>query len=144
MRFKRATGDWTLLQRPSCIEVDFYHELNDGRRDWPSYEVMMGEVYRKALAALEVAYAYGIEHVLYRHGCTNSRMGKTTARSMVRGLMHSRKATPYIVRSQCVQHESGFLAAIRPNPQPSARNLLAEGWEAVQKEIQRVTKEGEK
>jgi hypothetical protein len=144
MTFKRATGDWTLLQRPSCIELDFYHELNDGRREWPRYEELMGEVRRKALAALEVAYAYGIGHILLRHGCANSRMGKTTARSVVRDLMHSKKATPYIVRSQCVQHESVFLAAIRPNPQPGARNLLAEGWAAVQKEIQRVEEEGQK
>jgi hypothetical protein len=140
--FKKATGDWTLLQRPSCIEVDFYHELNDGRRAWPCYEELMGEVRRNSLAALQVAYTYGIEHVLFRHGCSISRIGKSTARSVVRGLMQSKTATPYIVRIQCVQHESVFLAAIRPNLQPDPRNLLAEGWAAVQKEIQRVEKEG--
>ena len=142
--FKKATGDWTLLQRASCIEVEFHHELNDGRREEPYYEEMMREVHRKSLAALEVAYTYGIEHVLFRHGCSISRIGKTTSRSVVRGLMQSKVATPYIVRSRCVQHESVFLAAIRPNPQPDPRDLLAEGWAAVQKEIQRVTEEGYK
>ena len=142
--FTKATGDWTLLQRPSCIEVEFHHELNDGRREEPSYEQMMSEVCRKSLAALEVAYTYGIEHVLFRHGCSISRNGKTTSRSVVRGLMQNKKAIPYIVRSQCVQHESVFLAAIRPNPQPDPRNLLAEGWAPVQKEIQRAEKEGHK
>ncbi len=39
---------------------------------------------------------------------------QTTARSVIRGLMRSKAATPYIVRNQCIQHHSCFVAAIRP------------------------------
>jgi hypothetical protein len=50
------------------------------------------------------------------------------------------------IRDQCSSQEFlsvGFrtdaaATPIRPNPQPDPRNLLAEGWAAVQKEIQRV------
>lgn len=50
----------------------------------------------------------------FNQGCFTSRLGKTTSRSQVPKLMASKKATPYILRSQCIQHDSAFVAAIRP------------------------------
>ena len=76
----------------------------------------MEAVREKALDALEKAYRAGLAYVIFRHGSSTSRLGTTTARSQVRGLMRSKDATPFIIRSQCTQHYSVFVAVIRPNP----------------------------
>jgi len=68
-----------------------------------------------ALAALKEAYEHGVRYVLFTHGWSTSEgWRQTTARSVVRTLMRSRAATPYIVRRECIQHNSAFVAAIRP------------------------------
>ncbi len=114
--FKQGTGDWTQYRtlQPS-MEVDF-HWLEYGRREVP-YEEAMAEVWDTALEALKEAQQKGIRYVLFRHGHSTSRPGKSTARSEVRSLMRSKEATPYIIRRECIQHESVFVAAIRANPE---------------------------
>ena len=92
-------------------EVDFHHGVRDF--DLP-YSEAMAEVRREALAELKAAHAAGTKYLLYRHGSSTSHLGATTARSQIRGLMRSRDATPYIVRSESIQHDSVFVAAIRP------------------------------
>jgi hypothetical protein len=42
-----------------------------------------------------------------------SRPGKTTARSVVRGFMRSKEATPFVVKVDCIQHNTVFIAKIR-------------------------------
>jgi hypothetical protein len=112
--FKKESGDWTKYRqlKPSR-EVDF-HYSEYGRREIP-YEEAMQKVTTDALEALKDTYQSGIHCVIFTHGSSTSRPGKTTARSQVRKLMRSSAATPYIIRSDCIQHESVFVAVIRPN-----------------------------
>lgn len=112
---KEDSGDWTRYRSlPKLIEVDF-HNSAYGRRDVP-YSKAMENSRSKALEALVDAYQQGFQYVLFTHGKSTSRPGRTTARSQIRKLMRSRDATPYILRSECIQHESVFVAAIRHLP----------------------------
>lgn len=113
--FKAGSGNWTQYrQLPDVIEVDF-HYSEYGTRQVP-YEDAMSDIGADALKALQSAYQQGKRYVLFTHGSSTSRPGKTTARSEIRGLMRSKEATPYICRSECIQHNSVFVAAIRPKP----------------------------
>jgi hypothetical protein len=113
--FKKGSGNWTEYRKlqPS-VEVDL-HYSEFGPREIHYWEAM-GRLRNDALEALKDAHQRGIRFVIFRHGSSTSRPGKTTARSEVRNLMRSKDATPYIVRSECIQHESVFVAAIRQNP----------------------------
>ena len=114
MRWKREEwADWTRFRELALpIEVDFHR----GPRD-PSlpYDEAMYEVTSTALEALEKAFALGLKHVIFTHGHSTSGPGKASARSQVRQLMRSSEATPYVLRRDCIQHFSCFVAAIREN-----------------------------
>ncbi len=111
--FKTGSGYWKQYQTlPSLKEIDF-HYGDLGPRE-VAYESAMGDVYSQALNGLQEAYREGVQHVLFTHGSSTSRNGMTTARSVVRGLMRSTEATPYIIRKECIQYESVFVAVIRP------------------------------
>src|SRR5262249_7335127 len=86
-----------------------------GDRDGPrtTYAEKLAEVYHDTLQALEEAYNAGKRFVLFVHGSSTSRRGKETSRSVVRKVMRSKAATPYIIRRECIQHETVFVAAIR-------------------------------
>ncbi len=116
-KFKEEAGDWTPHRKlPDSVEVDL-HRSDDrprhGPRDVP-YRADMLEVEDDAFEALVNAQQEGKQYVLFTHGRSTSGFGKTTARSVIRGLMRSTAATPYIVRKECIQHPSVFVAAIRP------------------------------
>jgi hypothetical protein len=106
--FKHERGNWTHYRQlqPKPMEVDF-HFSDYGAREVPYWDAMSA-IRSTAYAALERAYNEGIKYVLFTHELSTSRQGKTTARSQVRNLMRSSDATPYIHRSQCIQHESVF------------------------------------
>ena len=105
------TGNWTDFRRlPACIEVDFHR---DGPRETSFWDAM-AEVSTTVRRSLAKAQELGLQYVLFTHGSSTSRPFATTARSMVRGFMRSKDATPYIVRRRCIQHYSCFVAAIRP------------------------------
>lgn len=112
MTFRKEGGDWTEYRElPGLAELDLH------RADSPSefaYWEAMDAVRSDTLAALKRAQEAGRQYLLVRHGHSTSRPGAVTSRSQVRGLMRSPDATPYILRSKCVQHYSVFLAAIRP------------------------------
>lgn len=111
MRFSYKTGDWVQYrQLPDLIEVDFHWVGENGG----SYYENMDAVWERALSALAQAYTQDKKFVLFTHGWSTSGMGKTTARSQVRRLMRSKFATLYISRDTCIQHDSVFVAAIRP------------------------------
>jgi hypothetical protein len=74
----------------------------------------MARVHEEALAALRHAQAIGKPWVLFTHGASTSGPGRQSARSVVRQLMRSPAAIPYIVRNECIQHETVFFANIRP------------------------------
>lgn len=110
--FKDENGNWVEYRKlPDLLELDFH--CNDGY-GFGSYWENMNDVADQALAALRRAQEEGKAYVLFTHGSSTSRIGKTTARSQVRKVMRSKDATPYIIRSQCIQHYSVFVAAVRP------------------------------
>src|SRR6266853_5509834 len=112
--FEIGSGGWRQYRGAGVVEVDF-HKSEFGPREIPYWEAMY-EVYDETLAALKSAYEHGVERVLFRHGSSTSRRGNTTSRSVVRGLMRSKEATPYIRRRDCIQHETVFVAAIKCKP----------------------------
>jgi len=121
---KQGRGDWRQyrdsLEGP-VIEVDF-HRSDCGPREIP-YEQAMSEVESDTLDALKRAFDMGLAHAIFCHGHSTSSLGRTTARSVIRGLMRGAYATAYIVRRDCIQHDSVFVASIRPNPDAIAPKL---------------------
>lgn len=110
--FKRESGDWKEYRSlPDLMEIDFHRS---GGCHQGSYYEKMSAVSCEAFEALASAYEEGKKFILFKHGSSTSYNGKSTSRSVVRGLMRSKEATPFIIRSQCIQHDSVFVAAIRP------------------------------
>lgn len=111
--FIKGTGNWTEYRKlpGKVLERDFH----DGRREWGElHENVMADVHERALSAIQQAQREGYDYVLFTHGWSTSRPGRRTARSVIRGLARSAEATPYILRSECIQHESVFVARVRP------------------------------
>lgn len=111
--FQKGEGDWTQYRNLGSYEEVDFHFSEYGRREEPYY-VAMERVTDLSLKALETAQTENKEFVIFTHGRSTSHRGKTTARSQVRSLMRSTSATPYIIRKDCIQHDSVFVAAIRP------------------------------
>jgi len=112
MRWKVESGDWTRYRRlTGASEVDFH--WGERERKSQSYQESMNAVRQEALDALKSAQENGTTYIILTHGWSTSRRGTTTARSVIRSLMHSPAATPYIIRPECIQHDSVFVAAIR-------------------------------
>ncbi len=114
--FKKENGDWKKYRElPNSIEIDFHFEQSYGRKnEWKEpYCNRMYEIYEKALEALKKAYEEQRDYVIFTHGHSTSRRGKTTARSQIRSLMRSKESTPYIIKNESIQHYSVFVAAIR-------------------------------
>jgi hypothetical protein len=106
-RFKRSTGNWRQYrQLPNATEIDVRYDSHDSEQ--------LAAVRGVALEALKAAQAAGKDYVLFRHGTSAFSHGAASARSQLRGLMRSVEATPYIVRSGCVQHDSFFVARVKP------------------------------
>jgi hypothetical protein len=114
--FKRGTGDWTQYRGEGVKEVDFHPKEVDRWGPKLPHNELMAQVHNTTLAALKDAYEHGPKTLLFTHGSSTSRPGMQTSRSEVRGVMRSKEATPYICRRDCIQHETVFVAAIRPRP----------------------------
>lgn len=113
--FKKSDRNWVdFRQLSGVLEVD-YHLA--GGLSCGAYWENMKFVKDSALAALMKAQEEGYKYVLFRHGHSTSHRGATTSRSQVRSVMRSKEATPYIIRKECIQHYSVFVAAIRPKPE---------------------------
>jgi len=112
MTFKNDRRNWVEFRLlPDLVERDFHWSSDKPSGDY--YDNMQA-VWNTALSDLIVAQRDGKKFVLFRHGWSTSGIGKTTARSQVRKLMRSKDATPYVIRRECIQHDSVFVAAIRP------------------------------
>lgn len=112
--FQQGWGNWAeYRQLPRVMEVDFHYTKEEGY-GLGSYYLNMQDAWDRSLRALEEAQREGFQYVLFTHGWSTSRIGKTTARSQVRKLLRSKAATPYVIRRDCIQHNSVFVAAIRP------------------------------
>jgi len=115
-RFIKGDGDWTEYRRlGDVVEVDLHLAEPRSSSDGPPvpYWDKMAAVEEKTLEALQAAQRDGHEFVMFLHGHSTSRPGRTTARSVVRRVMASPSATPFIDRSRSIQHDSVFVAAIR-------------------------------
>ena len=113
--FQRGWGDWKQYRSTfglsKCDEID----LHFGERDRSvPYREVMAEVTSIIEGGLSEAQRRGRSYVMFIHGKSTSRRGKTTARSQVRNFMRSKAATPLIERKDCIQHETVFVAKIRP------------------------------
>ncbi len=113
----KGSGNWTQYRNlPNVMEVDFH----SGRRPpEKEYWEVMEEVWEQGLDAIRGAHESGREWVLFTHGCSTSRCGATTARSVLRGLLRSRISTPYVIKAKSIQHESVLVVAIRRRPSPT-------------------------
>lgn len=110
--FQKKSCDWKEFRKlPDLMEHDFHLA---GQRSYQPYWEKMGIVWANTLETLENAQKKGFQYVLFTHGHSTSRNGATTSRSQVRGVMRSKEATPYIIRKECIQHDSVFVAKIRP------------------------------
>ena len=76
------------------------------------------EVTAEGAALVEVclreAQRIHIAWMLFVHGYSTTRPGKTTNRSIVRNFMRSKEATPLIERAHCEQYETVFRAKVKP------------------------------
>jgi len=111
VKFKFEMRDWIEYRDlPDLMEVDF-HRANQNSRGL--YHENMQSIWDDTLSAVKAAQAQGKKYVLLKHGWSTSHVGKTTSRSQIRKFMRSKEATPYIIRRDCIQHDSVFVAAIR-------------------------------
>ena len=112
--FKIEYGNWTdYRELESHIEIDYHFQ---GEDNYMPYWEAMESVYNGAIEVLKKAYEEGIKYVIFTHGHSTSRIGVATTRSQIRKLMRGKDSTPYIIRKECIQHYSVFVAAIRPKP----------------------------
>ena len=127
MKFKYAFRNWVEYRAllADMLECDFHwaNETSTGL-----YHENMQAVWDAALKALINAQAAGKKYVMFTHGGSTSRIGKTTSRSQVRKLMRSKEATPYLFRRDCIEQDTVFIAAIRS---PKSIEGTAVGMESV-------------
>ena len=111
---KEETGDWKLFRSRFGLTPEDEVDLHFGAaiRGGDFRENML-EVERIVEKALRSAQERRRPYVLFTHGWSTSRRGRTSARSVVRQFMRSKEATPLIERKVCIQHYSVFLAKVR-------------------------------
>lgn len=129
MKFKFENGDWTNYRRlPNLRELDLHYSTYESLG---SFHDNMHEVKETTLAALKVAQALQAEYLLIRHGWTTSGIGRTSSRSVVRGIMRSKETTPYILRRTCIQHPSVFVATIRPASPDASTSMWVDVFDSA-------------
>jgi hypothetical protein len=117
--FKQGFGNWTKYRKQFLLKKEDEIDLHSGRRDRSeiSYDGAMGQVEELVESAVRRAQEEGRQYIMFIHGWSSSQgWKKRTARSVVRGFMRSPRATPLIDRKSCIQHNSVFVAKIRPKP----------------------------
>lgn len=119
---QKVNGNWTDLRRQFGLQPDDEIDLHFGPRvrgglgPPKSYDEAMSEVADFVKQVLRAAQQKGRPYIMFVHGYSTSRPGKTTARSVVRQFMRSKEATPFIDRKRSVQHETVFVAKIKGVP----------------------------
>jgi hypothetical protein len=113
--FQSGSGDWTRYRSQFNLSKSDEIDLHFGRRDRSiPYDQAMAELTGIIEASVHKARHEGRSYVMFTHGSSTSRPGKTTARSQVRSFMRAKAATPLIERGKCIQHDSVFIAKLRP------------------------------
>jgi hypothetical protein len=112
---QRQNGDWKRYREQFALTSADEVDLHFGRRDRRTrYDEVMSDVAALVEERLREAQKNGRPYVMFVHGWSTSRPGQTTARSAVREFMRSPDATPLIERSGCIQHDTVFVAKVRP------------------------------
>jgi hypothetical protein len=116
-KFKPGSGPWERYRSKLNLSKSDEVDLHFGKRDRSlmSYAEAMAGVTALVAASLEEARRQGRRYVMFIHGSSTSRRGKTTARSQVRNFMRSKAATPLIDRKGCIQHVIVFIAKLKPD-----------------------------
>jgi hypothetical protein len=113
--FQQGAGTSDQYRLTLGLSKDDEIDLHFGPRDKSiRYHVVMDEITTIVEAGLKAAQQKGRPYLMFIHGRSTSRRGKKTARSMVRGFMRSKAATPLIERRHCIQHVTVFVAKVRP------------------------------
>lgn len=111
---KHESGDWKNYRARFHLLPSDEIDLHFGRRDADTpYWEAMAKIDLLVREQVRKAQEDGRAFIMFIHGWSTSRRGKTTSRSVVRGFMRSKDATPFIVRAGCIQHETVFVAKIR-------------------------------
>ena len=115
--FQLGSGNWTQYRSMFNLTKTDEIDLHFGKRNASelSYEDAMAKLTSLVENSLREACLKGRSYVMFIHGLSTSRPGNTTARSQVRSFMRSKAATPLIERRRCIQHETVFLAKLRPS-----------------------------
>ncbi len=116
-KFRLGRGPWRQYRAQLGLSESDEIDLHFGKRD-PSlltFREAMAGVTGLVAASLEAAQRKGRPYVMFIHGSSTSRRGKTTARSQVRNFMRSKHATPLIDRGGCIQHDTVFVARLKPD-----------------------------
>lgn len=114
---KHESVDWTSYRSRFALTCADEIDLHFGERDpHTPYENVMAEIRDLVKERLKQAQKNNRPYLMFVHGKSTSRRGKTTARSQVRKFMRSKEATPLIRRKCCIQHDTVFLAKIREEP----------------------------
>jgi hypothetical protein len=116
-KFQPGRGPWDRYRSQLGLSRSDEVDLHFGKRD-PSlmtFREAMAGVTALVVASLKDARRNGRSYVVFIHGSSTSRRGKTTARSQVRGFMRSKEATPLIERGECIQHVTVFIAKLKPD-----------------------------
>jgi hypothetical protein len=115
--FFHGSGNWTDYRYHFCLEREDEVDLHFGRRNRSlHYDDAMAEITDIVRQSLREAQRKRRPYIMFIHGSSTSGLFKTTARSQVRGFMRSKEATPLIERSECVQHDTVFVAKVRLPP----------------------------
>jgi hypothetical protein len=114
-KFQVGHGPWRQYRSQLNLSESDEVNLHFGKRDPSSmsFDEAMAGVTDIVVAALDEARRKRRPYVMFIHGSSTSRRGKTTARSQVRNFMRSKHATPLIERSGCIQHETVFVAKLK-------------------------------
>jgi hypothetical protein len=115
-KFQQGRGPWRQYREQLGFSESDEIDLHFGKRDPTrmSFREAMAGVTDLVVAGLEAARRNGRPYVVFIHGSSTSRRGKTTARSQVRNFMRSKEATPLIDRSGCIEHNTVFIAKLKP------------------------------
>jgi hypothetical protein len=114
-KFKVGHGLWTQYRSQFGLSESDEINFHFGKRDpsAKSFAQAMAEVTALVVASLEEAQRRRRPYVMFIHGSSTSRRGKTTARSQIRNFMRSKHAPPLIDRNGCIQHNTVFIAKLR-------------------------------
>lgn len=120
-KFRSGWGSWKQYRSQLGLSQSDEVDLHFGKRDPSrmSFREAMADVTALVAASLAEARRQGRPYVMFIHGKSTSRRGKTTARSQVRNFMRSKHATPLIDRGGCIQHVTVFIAKLKPEGERS-------------------------